>query len=433
MATNLVENGSLADRVSKLSEAKRRLLESRISGAPSGPARRMRIERRSSSSAPLSFGQMRLWFLHQISPEMTAYNIHRALRVSGPLNVAGLTQSLAEMVRRHHSFRTSFRILENEPAQIVASHWTLSVPIVDLTSLGSDEKQHKVSELAAAENARSFDLEAGPLFRTFVGKLAGNDHFLLYTLHHIISDARSSEILIEEMVQLYQAYSAGERSSLGEPELQYTDFASWQRDNLKGEVLDSQLRYWKDRLSGRTLAPTLPLDHPRPSIKSFRGKYYSITLPDELCRALKSCARTERTTLFVALLAGFCILLRRYSGAEDLSVGTVVSNRGFPEIERVIGFFVNTLVIRTDLSGEIAVSTAISRVHQVATEAFSNAELPFERLIHELRLERDLSRTPLFQTAFSFQDSGRTADSNVGELIVAPLSSEAGSAKYDLT
>jgi amino acid adenylation domain-containing protein len=433
MTTDMTADSQATDRLSKLSEAKRLVLESRLKGVLKGPAKQTPIRRRRlDESGPLSFGQLRLWFLHQMDPGLTAYNINRALRIVGPVNIAGLTQGLNEMVRRHHSLRTSFLPSENEPIQIVVSNASLDAPIVDLSLLSGNEQKAAISELAAMESVRPFHLERGSLFRVCVCRVTRNEHVLLYTMHHIISDARSAEVFTEEILGLYRSYSAGHKSDLAEPEIQYADYALWQREVFQGELLQRQLAYWTKRLTGSTSTMALPLDHPRPAVKSFRGKYLATRLPAPLCQALRARARAEKTTLFVVLLAGFNVLLRLYSGQEDLNVGTVASNRGTPETERVIGFFVNTLVMRTDLSNGPSLGTVISRVHEGAGEAFANGELPFERLIQEMRLDRDLSRTPLFEVAFSFQKGG-VPITGVDGLEIGPLALKGGSAKYDLT
>ncbi len=381
---------------------------------------------------PLSFAQQRLWFLDQLDPGSPLYNIPEAVRVRGPLDVSVLRRCLNEIVRRHEVLRTTFHTVDGKPKQVIASELDLPLPVVDLRNVPESEREAQALRLARKEAQRSFDLSKGPLVRATLLWLDQEEYIILFTMHHIISDNWSSNVLIQEMAVLYDAFSHGRSSPLPELPIQYCDFAHWQRQWLQGEALEAQISYWKERLQGLPPSLDLPTDRPRPPVQSFRGDYLSFSLPDRLSKAIDNLCRKEGVTQFMALLAAFQTLLHRYSRQEDIAVGTPIANRNRAEIEGLIGFFVNTLVLRTDLSGDPSFRELLRRVREVALEAYSHQDVPFEMLVEALKPERNLSQSPLFQVMFVFQNAPRRARQIPG-LTFSPVAAHSGTAKFDLT
>jgi len=348
----------------------------------------------------LSFAQQRLWFFDQLEPGLSAYNTPAAVRLKGPLNLAALEQSLNEIVQRHESLRTTFGKVEGRPTQVIAPTLTIKLPIVDLRNLPASERETEVRRWVTAEAQRPFDLSKGPLIRCTVLRLGSEEHVGLLTMHHIISDGWSTGILVRELVTLYVTFCAGGSSPLPALPIQYADFAHWQRQWLQGEVLETQIAYWKEQLAGAPALIDLPTDHPRPAVQTFRGAHLSLVLPKHLKDGFKALGRQEGVTFFMAMLAAFKVLLYRYTGQDDLIVGTPIANRNRVETEGLIGFFVNALVLRTDLSGNPSFREFLRRVREVCLGAYSHQSLPFDRLVEELHVKRDLSRNPLFQVMF---------------------------------
>ena len=353
---------------------------------------------------PLSFAQQRLWFLQQLAPASAFYNTPVPLRLHGHLDRAALQRSLNELVVRQQVLRTVFNTEGDTPVQIIDAPAPVIIAEIDLTHLPTTERDVEVRLLMAAEAQRPFDLSCGPLFRVRLLRLALDDHVLLMTLHHIITDGWSIGVLVRELAAMYEAFAVGEPSPLPELPIQYADFAVWQREWLRGKVLEGQLSYWKQRL--RNL-PTLqlPTDHPRPAIQTYRGAYEVLLLTKELREGLKALSRRLGATLFMVLLAAFKALLHRYTGQEDIVVGSPIANRNRAEIEGLIGFFVNSLVMRTDVSSDPSFLELVARVREVALGGYAHQDLPFEKLVEELEPERDLSRNPLFQVMFALQNA----------------------------
>ena len=423
----------LIERIAGLSPARRALLELRLkkngTEAPSTQAITRRVIR---ESAPLSFAQQRLWFLDQLGQDSTAYNIPQAIRLSGPLNVEALQQSLGRMVARHESLRTTFTTVDGSPIQVIAENGSAAMPVIDLSELPRAEREAEAPRLATEEAQRPFDLARGPLLRATLLRLDEEEHVLLMTMHHIVSDGWSMGVFFREVSALYEAYSTDSPSPLPELPIQYADFAIWQRQWLQGEELARQLSYWKQQLDDAPPVLELPTDRPRPPVQSYRGTCQSVMLPKPLTKALQALSRREGVTLFMTLLAAFKTLLYRYTGQEDIVVGSPTANRTRAEIEGLIGFFVNTLVLRTNLSGNPSFRELLGRVREVALGAYTHQDLPFEKLVEELRPERDLSRTPLFQVMFSLQNAPRAALELPG-LSLNRLEVENRTAKFDLT
>nr|QEO74621.1 condensation domain-containing protein [uncultured bacterium] len=382
----------------------------------------------------LSFAQQRLWFLDQLEPDSPAYNIPTALRLEGRLRVDLLERCLEEIVRRHESLRTTFAIgPEQQPVQTVAPASGLSLSVEDLTATPEAQREAEALRLAALESQRPFDLHRGPLLRARLLRLSEREHVLLFTLHHIVSDGWSLGVMVRELTALYEAFSAGRPSPLAPLEIQYADFAEWQREWLRGAALDGQLDYWRARLADdEGAALELPADRPRPPVRSYRGGRMSFDVSAETTARLRALGRSEGTTLFMTLLAAWQALLTRYSGQETVSTGTPVAGRDSVETEALVGLFVNTLVMRTDLAGDPAFAELLGRVREVCLGAYAHGDVPFERLVGELHTERDTSRTPLFQVLFVLQNAPMPALELPG-LKLTPIDFDNGVAKFDLT
>ncbi|MBW8879564.1 MAG: amino acid adenylation domain-containing protein, partial [Acidobacteria bacterium] len=350
---------------------------------------------------PLSFAQQRLWFLHRLAPASPVYNVPAAVHLEGRLERAVLAAALGEVARRHESLRTRFAAEPDGPVQIVEPSASVALPAIDLASLPADQRLGEARRLAREEALRPFDLTHGPLLRASLVGLGGEEFLLLLTLHHVVSDGWSLRLLAHELGEIYSACSEGRPSPLPELEIQYGDYAVWQRRWLQGEVLTAELAHWRARLADAPPVLDLPLDRPRPAVMSDRGASRALELPPALLPPLRALARRQGVTLFMAVLGAFQALLSRVSHSQDVSVGTPVAGRGSLQTEGLIGFFVNTLVMRTDLSGEPSFSALLARVREAALAAYAHQDLPFEKLVEELQPRRDLSHAPLFQVSFA--------------------------------
>ncbi len=380
---------------------------------------------------PLSFAQQRLWFLDRLQPESTGYLISRAQRIVGKLDAVALERSLHALVERHENLRTTFEERAGQAVQIIHPAGRLTLPVLDLCELRSDDREREAHVLARQEAQRPCDLEQGPLFRVYLLRLESQEHLLLLTLHHIITDGWSTVILVRELTALYQANVAGLPSSLTPLPIQYVDYALWQRQWLHGEALEVQLAYWREQLAGGTPL-AFPTDHARPAVLTDRGASLVRVVPTATMESLQRLSRQEGVTLFMLLLAAFQVLLLRYTGQRDISVGTPVANRTRAEIEDVIGFFVNTLVLRSDLSGDLTFQQVLSRVRTVCLQAYTHQDIPFEKVVEELEPERDLSRSPLFQVMLVLHET----DAEPGDLVgvnTSTFATEQRSSKFDLT
>jgi amino acid adenylation domain-containing protein len=387
------------------------------------------------SSRLLSFAQQRLWFLHQLAPESPAYNVPAAVHLRGDLDRAALSSALAELARRHETLRTRFAAEQGRPIQIVDPPAPVPVPEVDFASLPGERRLEEAGRLAREEALRPFDLERGPLLRAALAVLGDGEHLLLLTLHHIVSDGWSLRVLARELGEIYGAFAQGRPSPLPELEIQYGDYAVWQRRWLQGEVLETELAYWRHRLAGAPPVLDLPLDHPRTAAAGDRGASRSLALPPALLAALQALARQQGATLFMTLLAAFQALLSRVSGSADVSVGTPVAGRGQIQTEGLIGFFVNTLVMRTDLSGEPSFAGLLVRVREVALAAYAHQDLPFEKLVEELQPERGAGPAgdaPFFQVAFALE-AEPAPSLRLGGVAADLWPLEPGAEKFDLS
>ena len=433
----------LASRLAGLSPQKRELLLRRLgtletqSAKTAPPDAIPRLARPESGPArfPVSFSQLREWILDRLEPGTPNYNIPANFRISGPLSIPILARSLDAIVRRHETLRTTFAAgspEDPEPMQVVALRLAIALPEIDLAGLPAETREAELARQVRRELRTGFDLAAGPLLRARLVRLGPADHAVLFTLHHIISDGWSMGIFYSEMALLYAAFSKGSPSPLPELPVQYADFAVWQRTRLQGEALEAQLGYWHDQLAGAPPLLDLPTDRPRPPVRSGRGGKLPVALPASLVEPLKEMALRQGGSLFMAVLAVFQALLARLSGQDDVCVGTYNGNRGRKEVEGLIGFFINTLVLRTDLSGDPSYSELLGRVCDVTLGAFAHQDIPFEKLLDVLRLERDPSRTPLFQAMLVLQNFPPGQAELSRGVTIEPMPVETRKADFDL-
>ncbi|MBW4681349.1 MAG: amino acid adenylation domain-containing protein [Microcoleus vaginatus WJT46-NPBG5] len=384
---------------------------------------------------PASFAQQRLWFLHRLVPGNPFYNVGCALRLTGTLDFVALQQTFNEIVRRHETLRTTFIAIEGQPMQAIAPCLNVSIAITSLLHLPATERETAAQRRVNAEFERPFNLKVGPLMRVTLLQMDAAEYLLLLNLHHIVADGWSMGVLIREIGALYSAF-AGKDGKLSNspplPELpiQYADFAEWQREWLRDSVQETQLAYWRKQLEGIEVL-NLPTDRPRPAVPTYRGAKQLWVLPPALSEALEALSSRQGVTLFITLLAAFQTLLYRYTGTEDIAIGSPIAGRNRSEIESLIGFFVNSLVLRTNLSGNPTFIELLSRVKEVALGAYAHQDLPFEKLVEELHPERDLSRNPLFQIAFSLQNTPVEALELPG-LTLKLFEFDPGTAKLDL-
>jgi amino acid adenylation domain-containing protein/non-ribosomal peptide synthase protein (TIGR01720 family) len=403
-----------------------------VQGASAGASGQDAIPRSPrGGELPLSFAQARLWFLDQFEPGGSAYSMAMELRVRGPFNLAGAESVLGEIVRRHEALRTAFRAVAGEPKQIISPRVAVFLPVIDLAGLPTALWERETERLAEAEARQPFDLGRAPLLRAAVLRQEAERHAVLLNMHHIVSDGWSWGVLVREFGALYEAFLSGAPSPLPELAIQYADFAAWQRGHLSGALLESELAWWRGRLAGVPPTLDLPADHPRSAAHNHRAAFHELAIDSTDLAGLESLSRSHGATLFMALFAGFAGLLRRYTGQDDLAMGMPVAGRLHRETEPLIGLFVNTLVLRTDLSGNPDFLEILRRVRETTLAAYAHQEIPFERLVEELKPERSLNRPPLVQVLF-------VQDVAVGSLELPGLAftaseTKAGTAKFELT
>jgi amino acid adenylation domain-containing protein len=384
---------------------------------------------------PLSFAQERLWFIDRLQPENPVYNMPFALRMRGGLDAPSLERAVGEVVRRHAALRTRFAVVDGRPVQRIEGAEGFRLPLVDLTTLTTNEgREEDLSRRITEWSAAPFDLEHGPLFRARLLRLADDDHVLLVGMHHVVSDGWSMGVFWRELTVLYRSFAAGEPSPLPELPIQYADFAVWQRAWLSGDALQRQVSWWADHLAGAPALLALPTDRPRPATQSHRGDAFTFTIPAEVADSVRALARREGATLFMALLAAWNVLLARWSGQDDVVVGTPVAGRTRRETEGLIGFFVNTLAIRGDLSDDPTFVALLARVREATLGAYAHQDLPFERLVEELQPERSLSHAPVYQAVLVLQNlPDGPAEGFADELALEGAGGHAGVAKVDVT
>jgi amino acid adenylation domain-containing protein len=381
-----------------LSAAKQALLQARLRQKAALPEED--IPRRKQTEAPLSFAQQRLWFLDQFYPRSCAYNVPRVFRLSGSLSVPALQQALDSIVERHEILRTNFKLVNEEPVQIVAAKRPVPLEVTDLLALAPAERETRARAMGMAEVERPFDLSSDLMLRATLLRLQEEEHILILMTHHIASDGWSKGVMFRELAAFYNAAIEKRPAALSELPIQYSDFAVWQKSWVKGAVLQKQASYWKQQLAGTPARLEIPTDFPRPAVQGFAGTTECCTLPGDLVQSLKALSQREGVTLFITLLASFQLLLSRYAGQDDVVVGTPIAGRTRPELEPLIGDFVNMLAMRADLSGDPTFRELLQRVKEVLLQAYDNQDVPFESLVEELEHGRDMSRAPIFQTIF---------------------------------
>ncbi|MCT7951957.1 amino acid adenylation domain-containing protein [Ancylothrix sp. C2] len=379
---------------------------------------------------PASFAQQRLWFFDQLTPANSFYNVSTILRLTGPLNSTVLEQTFNEIISRHEALRTTFAAIEGEPMQIISPRLNIPLKILNLQELPKTERESKAKKLAELESEQPFNLATGPLIRTSIIQLEETENILLLSMHHIISDDWSVGVLIRELGTIYKALAENQPSPLPELPLQYADFSEWQRDCLQGEKLETLLAYWRQQLKGISVL-NLPTDRPKTHQQTYQGASQFLELPKKLTDDIKALAKQENVSLFMILLAAFQVLLYRYTGQEDIAIGTPVANRNQSEIESLIGFFVNSLVLRTNLAANPTFKEILASVREVTLDAYAHQDLPFEKLVEYLHPERSLNRHPLFQVVFSLQNAPMET-LELPELTLNSLTWEAKTTRFDL-
>ncbi|QSQ25383.1 amino acid adenylation domain-containing protein [Pyxidicoccus parkwayensis] len=385
-----------------------------------------------TGTLPLSFGQQRLWFIEQLTPGAFTYNVPLFARLTGQLDVAVLERSLRAIVQRHEALRTTFDEMDGQPVQRIAPEPALALPVETLESLPEPERQQELRLRAQAEAQRPFDLRTGPLIRAKLLRLSVDEQVLLLVMHHSVCDGWSVGVALRELEAHYQAFARGEEPSLPALPVQAADHARWQREWLRDSALETQLTYWREQMAGAPPALELPTDRPRPPVQTSRGAMLRVLLPQEVTRALRELSQREGVTLFMALLAGFQVLLSRYSGQQDLVVGSPIAGRTQREVEGLIGFFVNTLALRVNASGDISFRELLRRVREVCLGAFAHQDLPFEKLVDALQPVRDLSRSPVFQVMFA-QQNVPSSEVALPGVSLKLLDVDPGVASFDLT
>jgi amino acid adenylation domain-containing protein len=385
----------------------------------------------SAAGLPASFAQDRLWFLDQLEPGTAAYNLVRAFRITGPLNVNALTSAIGAVIERHESLRTIFESVDGEARQVVLSDVDVQVPILNLADLPESEREREALRIASEEGKRPFDLTRGPLLRTVLLQVSRDQYILVLAMHHIITDGWSISILFRELAHCYEAYASGREPELPELPIQYVEYAQWQREYITGEVLAKQVQYWKNKLAGAQTILDLPTDRPRPTTHSWHGATEELIFESQVRAALKEFAQSEGATLFMVSMAAFQALLWRYTSQDSILVGTPTAARSQIEIENLVGFFVNTLVFRADFTPDVTFRDLVRQVRACALEAYAHQDVPFEKLVEELVPQRSMNTSPLFQVMFTFQNIPKQVF-EISGLKMKELEFETGIAKFDL-
>ena len=384
------------------------------------------------SNLPLSFAQQRLWFLDQLQPGNTAYNLCRVVRLQGQLNITALEQSFNEIIRRHEALRTVFQSIDGEPVQVILPEVSITLPIIDLRNCLPELQAEEIQRWTKVQTQYAFDLTTAPLLKVLLLQLAEQESLLLFTIHHIVADGWSAGVIIQELATFYESFCTGKSCELDDLPIQYADFAVWQRTKLQQEVLTFQMEYWKQQLSGDLPVLELPIAKPRPKQLTFYGKKQTFSLSASLTNKLKELSQQQGVTLFMTLLAGFQTLLYRYTGQSDILVGSPIANRNRREIEGLIGFFVNTVVLRSQIEESSSFINLLKQVREVTLGAYTHQDLPFELLVEELQPQRNLSHTPIFQVMFALQNAPGN-ELKLSGLNLEYLPVENNTARFDLS
>ena len=385
-------------------------------------------QKRDTNRFPLSYSQQRLWFLDQLEPNTALYNISPVLRLKGKLNIDALEKSFNEIIRRHEVLRTTFDKDGETPVQVIAPELHIKI---EADTSGAAIKEEEINRLALEESQRTFNLSSGPLLRVKLVRVADDDHILILTKHHIISDNWSTGLMVHEMIRLYSAFSQGQPSPLPELAVQYADFAHWQRKWLTGKTLENQAAYWREQLSDAPPVLDMPLDKQRPAYQTYNGSYKTFVLNSATQNALNRLSRQQEATLFMTTLTAFQVLLMRWSGQEDICIGSPIANRNRKETEAMLGFFINTLVLREHIAGHLSFNELLKNTKKMTLDAYAHQDIPFETLVEELKPERDMSHSPFFQAMF-VMNNARVEKLELPGLALSLLEIDNKTTKFDL-
>jgi amino acid adenylation domain-containing protein len=380
---------------------------------------------------PLSFAQQRLWFLEQMNPGSPAYNIPSAVRMKGKLDITALNNSFNEIIKRHEVLRTIFEMVDGQPVQTILPELKISIPIKDLTHISKEKQMENVGKIITEDNLKPYDLSKGPMLRILLLKLQEEEYVLCLNMHHIISDGWTLQVLMREVSILYSAFTGGKAAAIAQPPIQYGDYTVWQRAWVQGDTLKKQMDYWVSKLQGAKSVLELPADKQRPPVQGFKGARQYLELSPELTKELSELGQKKGVTIFMILLAAIKIIFYRYSGQSEIIVGTPIAGRNRTELEGLLGYFVNTLALRTELSGNPSFDEVLEKIRETTQEAYDHQELPFENIVEALQPERDLSRNPMYQVCFSYQNDAIPVIHMPG-LELESLEVESGTSRFDI-
>jgi condensation domain-containing protein len=421
--------GELDRRLATLSPEKRALVERALKRRREQTGSQTIPRRSGSGPAPLSYSQQRIWFLEQWEPGGFTHNGSRAFRLSGSVDARTLEQAINGVVERHEVLRTIYVMEKREPKQVLLDSWRVDLPVVDLQS--NPEPERELERQLRELSREPFDLGADLMIRATLFRLGPDDHALLIRLHHIAFDAFSDRVFFSELFELYSAALEGRVSTLSDPPIQYADFAVWQRERLQGPLLEELVAYWRTQLTGGPAVLRLPTDRPRRALQRHEGRHHPLSLPEALARGTADVGRSEGATPYMTLLAAFASLLYRVSGQDDIVIGSPIACRTHVELERLIGFFSNTVALRIPLSGNPTFREVLRRTREAALGAYAHQELPFDKVVEELRVPRDPSYNPVFQVNFRVQ-SDDVAPIEFAGVDAAPIVVDIGFSRFDL-
>ena len=424
----------LKQRIAGMSLDRRALLEQRLLQARRLNRAQPTIPRRQSTDATwLSFGQQQMWFLDQLTPGTSTYNIPDAMQISGPLDVSALERALQVIVGRHEVLRTHLASVDGSPVPVVEEHWNIKVSVIDVQSLPHEERAAEAKKIILQEARKSFDIAQDLMLRAVVVRLHEDEHLLLFLTHHIAWDVSSRVVLYRELATLYEGFVTGRPVQLPELPIQYSDYAAWQRQRLQGEVFEQQAAYWREQLGNAARVLNLPTDRPRPPVQSFHGAKHFFTFSKSLTESARQMSREQNATLFMTLAASFVTFLYGLTGQTDISLGSPMVGRNYPELEGLIGFFINTTVLRFQLSDSSSFRDLIEQARKVTLGSHAHQDLPFDKLVEVLRPPRDLSRMALVQVNFRVQ-SDEPLQLKLPGLKITPLFEiiDTATSKFDL-
>ncbi len=422
---------NLSKRLEGLSPDKRMLFAKMLAVQQKQNSRVIKPVKNHDGPIPLSFSQQRHWFLEQLMPE-AVHNIPHLVRLNGILKIDAIEKALNEVMRRHESLRTIYKVVDGQPSQIIEPYKPQKLLVEDISHLSQEERDVHLQAITKKEARKPFNITLGPLWRNRLLKLDNNTHVLWVTMHHIISDGWSGGIVMRECAELYKAFAEGRGNPFKDLDIQYSDFVVWQRKYFQGDILKNQLSYWKKELDGASHFTPLPIDFRRPPMQTFNGNVIEFDFPEALMEKFRELAEREGKTLFVIMISILYTLLSRYTNQSDLCVGTAVANRQRQELENLIGVFINTLVLRADLSGNPKFNEILKRVSETTIKAFDNQDLPFERLVDELNIERNVEYSPLFQVLY-VQRENTMPDIEMPEITMSSVMLHTGTAQFDLS